>query len=60
MQRQFQSPVAHAPVIASKSDRQAAFLARCRAEGLSNEQIVRRASFVPSEKPIKVLRWPSL
>jgi len=60
MQRQLQALEVRPPAIASKSERQAGFLARCRAEHLSNEQIVRRASFVPFGKRIKVLHWPNL
>jgi hypothetical protein len=60
MRRQLQEPDGPSPAIPSKGERQAAFLVRCRAERLSNEQIVRRASFVPFGKRIKVLHWPNL
>jgi len=60
MQRKLHEPQVRSPAIASKSERQAAFVARCRSEHLSNEQIVRRASFVPFGKRIKVLHWPNL
>lgn len=60
MKRQMEQPAAQIPAIAPKGERQAAFIARAKADGLSNEQIVRRAAFVPFGKPIKVLSWPSL
>jgi len=60
MQGKAQQAEVRVPAVAPKSERQAVFLARCKAEGLSNEQIVRRASFVPFGKQIKVLHWPNL
>jgi hypothetical protein len=59
MQRESQQAAVLRLPIASKSERQVAFIARCKAEGLSNEQIIRRASFVPFGKQIKVLHWPN-
>ena len=46
--------------IASKAERQEAFIAACKKEGLSSQQIVERASVFPSGKKIHVVKWPKL
>lgn len=46
--------------IPSKTERQKAFIAACKKEGLSSQEIVERASVFPSGKKIHVVKWPKL
>lgn len=47
-------------IIPSKAERQKAFIAACKKEGLSSLDIVKRASIFPSGIKIRVLHWPKL
>ncbi len=46
--------------IPSKAERQKAFIAACKKEGLSSQEIVERASVFPSGEKIHVVKWPEL
>ena len=46
--------------IPSKAERQEAFIAACKKEGLSSQEIVERASIFPSGVKSRVLKWPKL
>ena len=46
--------------IPSKAERQEAFIAACKKEGLSSQEIVERASVFPSGVKSRVLKWPKL
>ena len=46
--------------IPSKAERQKAFIDQCRKEGLSDKEIVERASVFPFNAKSKVLKWPEL
>lgn len=46
--------------IPSKVERQEAFIAACKKEGLSSQEIVERASVFPSGVKSRVLKWPKL
>jgi len=46
--------------IPSKSERQKIFIAACKKEGLSSQEIVERASVFPCDEKSRVLKWPKL
>lgn len=46
--------------IPSKAERQKAFLDQCKKEGLTNKEIVERASIFPFGVKIKVIKWPKI